>query len=62
MGTQATVVFIMTLVQGFGPPESIWPGLDRLSGIMFGLLLLLVVSLLLSALELSPSEATSRRS
>ena len=62
VGTQATVVFIMTLVQGFGPPESIWPGLDRLSGIMFGLLLLLVVSLLLSALELSPSEATSRRS
>jgi len=56
-GTQATIVFIMTLVQGFGPPTSIWPGLDRLGGILFGVLLLLAVSFAMAALEPSPPMA-----
>lgn len=47
VGTQAAFVFIITLVQGFGPPTSIWPGIDRLGGTAGGLLILLVVSLLL---------------
>ncbi len=47
VGTQAAFVFIITLVQGFGPPTSIWPGIDRLGGMAGGLLILLVVSLLL---------------
>jgi uncharacterized membrane protein YccC len=47
VGTQISIVFIMTLVQGFGPPSSIWPGVDRFAGIMIGLMVLLVVSLVL---------------
>lgn len=47
VGTQAAFVFIITLVQGFGPPTNIWPGVDRFGGMTGGLALLLVVSLLL---------------
>jgi hypothetical protein len=46
IGTQAAVVFITTLVQDWGPPSSIFPGIERLAGITGGLLILLVVSLL----------------
>jgi uncharacterized membrane protein YccC len=46
IGTQAAVVFITTLVQDWGPPSSILPGIERLAGITGGLLILLVVSLL----------------
>jgi uncharacterized membrane protein YccC len=44
VGTQGAVVFISTLVQGWGPPASIFPGLDRFAGITGGLLILLTVS------------------
>jgi hypothetical protein len=44
VGTQGAVVFISTLVQGWGPPASIFPGLDRFAGISGGLLILLAVS------------------
>ena len=44
VGTQGAVVFISTLVQGWGPPASITPGLDRFAGITGGLLILLMVS------------------
>jgi uncharacterized membrane protein YccC len=44
VGTQGAVVFISTLVQGWGPPASIAPGLDRFAGITGGLLILLIVS------------------
>ncbi|CAN5874766.1 hypothetical protein BH11PSE3_BH11PSE3_37290 [soil metagenome] len=47
VGTQAAFVFIVTLVQGAGPPTSIMPGVDRFVGIVGGLGILLVVSLLL---------------
>lgn len=46
-GTQMSLAFIMTLVQGSGPPASIWPGLDRFAGILLGLTILLFVSLIL---------------
>ncbi len=49
VGTQAAVVFIMTLVQGNGPPSSIMPGLDRLVGILLGISILLLVTALLRA-------------
>lgn len=45
-GTQGAVVFIMTLVQGSGPPESILPGIDRFAGVLCGLAILLIVSLI----------------
>jgi uncharacterized membrane protein YccC len=47
VGTQISLVFIMTLVQGFGPPLSVWPGAERFAGIMIGLVILLLVSLVL---------------
>ena len=47
VGTQAAFVFIVTLIQGAGPPDSIMPGVDRFAGITGGLGILLIVSLLL---------------
>lgn len=47
VGTQAAFVFVITLVQGAGPPTSIMPGVDRFVGITGGLGILLIVSLLL---------------
>jgi uncharacterized membrane protein YccC len=47
VGTQAAFVFIITLVQGFGPPTNVWPGVDRFGGMLGGLSILFVVSLLL---------------
>jgi uncharacterized membrane protein YccC len=46
LGTQAAVVFMLTLVQGFGPPASIYSGVERFAGITGGLLIVLAVSLL----------------
>ncbi len=46
VGTQGSVVFISTLVQGPGPPDSILPGIERFVGISGGLLILLVVMML----------------
>ena len=47
VGTQAAFVFIVTLIQGAAPPDSIMPGVDRFAGITGGLGILLIVSLLL---------------
>ncbi len=57
IGTQASIVWIMMIVQGWGPPDSILPGLDRLAGILAGLAILLVVSLLLWPAEPAPAPA-----
>jgi uncharacterized membrane protein YccC len=46
-GMQGSIVFIMTLVQGYGPPTSIMPGIDRFASIVCGLVVLLVISLLI---------------
>ncbi len=46
-GTQATIVYIMTLVQGVGPPTSLLPGIERFVGITGGITVLLLVSLVL---------------
>ena len=35
---QGAVVFIMTMVQGWGPPSSIIPGIERFAGLAGGLL------------------------
>jgi uncharacterized membrane protein YccC len=47
VGTQAAVVFIITLVQGDGPPASIMPGINRFAGIAIGMVTLLVICALL---------------
>jgi uncharacterized membrane protein YccC len=61
VGTQMSLAFIMTLVQGFGPPDSIWPGLDRFAGILMGLTILLLVSLVLWPAEEAVSQAATDR-
>ena len=47
VGMQAGLALLMTLVQGAGPPTSIMPGINRITGITLGLLVLCVVSILL---------------
>lgn len=47
VGTQATFAFIVTLIQGAAPPDSIMPGVERFAGIVGGLAILMVVSLVL---------------
>lgn len=62
VGTQAAFVFIVTLIQGAGPPTSIMPGVDRFAGIVGGLGILLVVSLMLwpSDKEVEEEKASAR--
>jgi uncharacterized membrane protein YccC len=52
IGTQAMFAYVMSLVQGQGPPEAISPGLERLVGVMGGLSILFVVTLVLSLIPL----------
>jgi uncharacterized membrane protein YccC len=47
VGTQAAMVFIVTLSQGAGPPTSLLPGIDRFVGITGGLAILMVLSVAL---------------
>jgi len=62
VGIQAAFVFIVTLIQGASPPDSIMPGVDRLAGITGGLAILLVISLLLwpSAQEVAEENASAQ--
>jgi uncharacterized membrane protein YccC len=46
-GIQACIGFIVTLVQGDGPPGSMTPGVSRFAGITGGILVLLAISLVL---------------
>jgi uncharacterized membrane protein YccC len=52
-GTQAMFAYLMSMVQGQGPPETISPGFERLVGVMAGLSVLFVVTLVLSLIPLS---------
>jgi uncharacterized membrane protein YccC len=63
IGTQAMFAFLMSLVQGQGPPATIAPGLQRLVGVMGGLSILFVITLAVSLLPLprpAPAAATAR--
>ena len=58
VGTQAMFAFLMSMVQGQGPPLSISPGFERLVGVMGGLSILFVITLILSLIPLPlPSTA-----
>jgi uncharacterized membrane protein YccC len=58
IGTQAMFAYVMSMVQGQGPPDSISPGFNRLVGVMGGLSVLFVVTLIMSLIPLSqPSPA-----
>jgi uncharacterized membrane protein YccC len=52
IGTQAMFAYLMSMLQGQGPPLTIAPGLDRLVGVMGGLAILFVVTLVLSLVPL----------
>jgi uncharacterized membrane protein YccC len=54
IGAQAMFGYLMSMVQGQGPPDSISPGFERLVGVMGGLSVLFVVTLILSLIPLSP--------
>ena len=60
--TQATFAFIVTLIQGAAPPDSIMPGVERFVGIVGGLAILMVVSLVLwpTDEELAEQRASAR--
>src|SRR5439155_5620512 len=53
VGTQAMFAYLMSMVQGQGPPDTISPGFTRLVGVMGGLSTLFVVTLILSLIPLS---------
>jgi hypothetical protein len=43
VGTQGGVAFILALITGTGPPDSILPAIDRITGMLCGVLILLGV-------------------
>jgi hypothetical protein len=51
--------FVMSMVQSQGPPLSISPGLERLVGVMAGLSVLFVITLMLSLIPI-PQPAAPR--
>lgn len=59
IGTQAMFAYLMSMVQGQGPPQTISTGFERLVGVMGGLSILFVVTLVLSLLPLSPPASAS---
>jgi uncharacterized membrane protein YccC len=52
VGTQAMFAFVMSMVQSQGPPLSISPGLERLVGVMAGLSILFVITVILSLIPM----------
>jgi uncharacterized membrane protein YccC len=54
VGTQAGLAFLLSMIQGQGPPLSPTPGLDRFAGIMAGLLVLLVITMVISLFRVAP--------
>jgi uncharacterized membrane protein YccC len=55
IGTQAMFSYLMSMLQGQGPPETIAPGFNRLVGVMGGLSILFVITLILSLIPVSQS-------
>jgi uncharacterized membrane protein YccC len=58
VGTQAEIAFLLSMIQGQGPPLSPTPGLDRFAGIMAGLSLLLVITMVVSLFRFAPPTAS----
>jgi uncharacterized membrane protein YccC len=61
VGTQAGLAFLLSTVQGQGPPLSPIPGIDRLAGIIAGLSVLLVITMIISLFRLTPAPIASAR-
>ena len=61
VGTQAGLAFLLSMVQGQGPPLSPIPGIDRLAGIIAGLSVLLVITMIISLFRLEPAPIVPAR-
>jgi len=61
VGTQAGLAFLLSMIQGQGPPLSPTPGLDRFAGIMAGLTVLLIITMAVSLFRLAPARASVAR-
>jgi uncharacterized membrane protein YccC len=55
VGTQAGLAFLLSMIQGQGPPLSPMPGIDRFAGIMAGLTVLLIITMIISLFRLPPT-------
>jgi hypothetical protein len=53
IGNQAGLAFLLSMIQGQGPPLSPAPGIDRFAGIMAGLSVLLVITMVVSLFRLA---------
>jgi hypothetical protein len=53
VGTQAGLAFLLSMIQGEGPPLSPLPGIDRFAGIMAGLSVLLIITMVMSLFRLA---------
>jgi len=60
IGIQAGFAFLLSMIQGQGPPLSPIPGIDRFAGIMAGLSVLLIITMVMSLFRLAPRPATVR--
>ncbi|MBV8092957.1 MAG: hypothetical protein JO110_06945 [Acetobacteraceae bacterium] len=59
VGTQAGFAFLLSMIQGQGPPISPTPGLDRFAAIMAGLSVLLVITMVMSLFRLASPTASA---
>jgi uncharacterized membrane protein YccC len=61
IGTQAMLAYLMSMVQGQGPPDTISPGFERLIGVMGGLAILFIITMVLSLIPLAHPTAVPAR-
>lgn len=61
VGTQAAIVFIITLVQGSSPADSILPAIDRFAGMASGLAVLLAVTAVIWPDPQGPAQPAASR-
>jgi len=54
IGNQAGIAFLLSMIQGQGPPVSPFPGIDRFAGIMAGLSVLLIITMAMSLFRVAP--------
>ena len=60
VGIQAGLAFVLSMIQGQGPPLSPIPGIDRFAGIIAGLAVLLIITIVMSLFRLKPSPAPAQ--
>ena len=56
VGTQAGLAFLLSMIQGQGPPLSPTPGINRFAGMMAGLTVLLLITIVMSLFRLTGPE------